>query len=366
MKKILFYSEAWGLGGIERFMLNVFGNLDKRQYEITLFNTYKWSDKNDLELTKSHVKQYVAMSRKADLFIRTIEGARQWNALLKRNSYDDVYVNTMNGFGFLYAAIAKRRGVKTRIVHSHNSTFGGENRGVKSLLNAIGLSLWGNTATARLACSKEAGEYLFPHKQFDIIHNGIEAARFKYRAIDRERIRSRYGIPEDAIVFGNIGRIEPAKNPIFLVNVLKELEFRGQNAYLLLVGDGSLSNAVKNEAEKLSLSDKLIMPGPESDPAAYYSALDYFTLPSFFEGAPIAVIEAITSGVPCLYSEAVEKIDVHSTRQTNVPLKPGVWADKILEGLSSSIDRVKNESYHAIVNSDYTDNNMTTIVEKHL
>ena len=175
----------------------------------------------------------------------------------------------------------------------------------KTIGHNLGRLVLGDSATVRLAVSEDAGRYLFGSKPFEVVNNGIDTKRFRFDSAARLRVREQYGIPKDALLFGSVGRIAEAKNPLFQLRVFAEVLKLEPTAFYLLVGDGDLRYQTKELAEELGIINRVIMPGYTTDPAAIYSALDCFLMPSLYEGLAMVCIEAQCSGCPIICSEAL-------------------------------------------------------------
>lgn len=65
--------------------------------------------------------------------------------------------------------------------------------------------------------------------------------------------------------------------------------------------------AARAQAERLGISDKVLFLGNRGDVWDYYQAMDLFLFPSLYEGLPGTVLEAQTSGLPCLVSDSVTR-----------------------------------------------------------
>lgn len=363
MKKILFYSEGWGLGGIETFIMNAIRELPRDKYQCDVFCTHDWSDAHDEELASLGARRYcVFRGHKPNQLKRLTKSPQEFRKLLRVNKYDVVHICTMNGMGFLYSHVARQEGVPVRIVHSHNSDFGQGHRGIKTVFHNIGKLLWKNTATHLVACSAEAGKYLFDTSPFLLIPNGLDTNRYRYNADARAQLRDELGIPENAVLLGAVGRIAEAKQPLFQVDILKELRHSGVNAYLLLVGSGPLESSVREHAEKQGLTDYVRLPGSASDPAGYYSTLDVFTMPSLFEGFGLTILEASSSGLPCFISAKVPNLPYPLEQVQRVQSNNAQeWASAIPKMLVQGENKLREHAADEINNAGY---GVETMVKK--
>lgn len=234
-----------------------------------------------------------------------------------------VHIHGNNNLCFLYAEKARRSGVPVRIVHSHNSSLG-DNGLIKVAMNRF-LARYKGSATDLVACSKEAGDWLFENRPYEIIRNGIDVNRFKYSEHNRLEVRKKWGIPSSAFVIGHVGTGVPVKNACFIIDVFDKMRADKLDVHLLLIGTGDEIEKVKNRA-KQSESERIHFVGTVGDIYRYYSAMDAFMLPSFYEGLPICLIEAQTNGLPCLVSDTVSPEAALSPSFNRISLKKSTSA----------------------------------------
>lgn len=348
-RRVLCYAEAWGQGGIETFLMNLFRRCQGNGFAFTLYSCWEWNDGFDAMLETLGIDRYTVFPDcKPGQLRRLREGSAAFGELVDEIKPDAVYVNTMNGMGFLYSAIAKGRGVPVRVVHSHNSAFGSGQAAAKAAMHSFGKVVLGGSATARLACSSDAGRYLFGSRPFETVNNGIDTARFIYDPDARDEVRERFGIPQDAPLVGGIGRITEVKNPLFQLKVFSEILRIEPDAWYLMAGDGDMRGEVAALADELGIGKRVVMPGYLPDPAPVYSALDCFLMPSLFEGLAIVCIEAQCTGCAILCSEALPP-EAHVTdAEALLPLSAGeqAWAKKAVEAARARRDRA---AYAALV-----------------
>jgi glycosyltransferase involved in cell wall biosynthesis/predicted O-methyltransferase YrrM len=163
-------------------------------------------------------------------------------------------------------------------------------------------------ARAVIAVCKENLDLL--HKGFRlppdkglVIHYGRPDAFFAPRNTEtRGRIRREFNIPADAVLCLTIGRLEFVKGHELIVNAMRSLMDRPawSNLYFAWLGNGSMEEKLKADLEELGVSDRVIMPGRRWDVVDWLDASDIFILPSYCEGMPISVMEAMAKGLPCM------------------------------------------------------------------
>lgn len=218
------------------------------------------------------------------------------------SEYDIVHCQMPNS-AFCVLRDAKHAGVKHRILHSHlnNSSDQFLHRLRNAPLNAIGKMY----ATDRLACSEDAGKFLFGSKPFTVIRNGIPIEQFAYDTGINSELRAEYGIPTDAPVIGCVGRMVKQKNYPFAVKVFAQFLRKRPDAKLVFIGDGTDRAELEQAIHDEGVTSSVLLLGVREDINRLYSMLDVFFMPSLYEGLPVSCVEAQASGLPCVYSTDV-------------------------------------------------------------
>ena len=128
-------------------------------------------------------------------------------------------------------------------------------------------------------------------------------------------------IQKEDLVIGHIGRFTDAKNHPFIIDVFSEIIKINPQAILVLVGDGSTIKSIKDKANALNISDKVIFTGLRKDTSNLMSAIDFFIFPSKFEGFPVTLVEAQCSDLPCFVSDTISPEVIISDKVKFLSLK---------------------------------------------
>jgi glycosyltransferase involved in cell wall biosynthesis len=128
------------------------------------------------------------------------------------------------------------------------------------------------------------------------IANGIALERFHPDAAHRARLREELGIPHGAWVMGTVGRLAPEKNQALLLRAAAPL--LSASSHLVLAGDGPLRPALEALADELRIRPFTHFLGARGDVPRVLCALDAFALTSDSEGLPLAIPEAMATGLP--------------------------------------------------------------------
>jgi len=134
----------------------------------------------------------------------------------------------------------------------------------------------------------------------DVIHNGIDFEQLA-RNVDPDRVRevrARLRIPPDAPIVGSAFRMSEEKRPLLWVEVAAEVARRDRRTHFVVYGDGPMRADMLRLAQRLGIADRFHLPGPESELASCYKAMNVAMLTSRHEGLPNVLLEAQSLGVP--------------------------------------------------------------------
>jgi len=122
-----------------------------------------------------------------------------------------------------------------------------------------------------------------------VVHNGLPEQRPDFIGIDR----SMYGLSDNDIVIGVASRLDPVKGLPFLLAAFSRLVAMFPEAKLVMVGDGSCSENLKDQCRKLGVSNSIFFVGYQDNVEAWLELFDIFALPSLAEYHSIALLEGM-------------------------------------------------------------------------
>jgi glycosyltransferase involved in cell wall biosynthesis len=333
--KVLIIGMNKTIGGVEKIMLSYIRHIDKRKISFEFINIYNKICFQD-ELEKLGCKIYNTPNDKKSPFAYFFVLLN----LLRHESYSVIHVNMNSAANIVSLLAAKIAGCKHIIAHSHNTDFPPSL--IRKNLHIINKHFLKLLATEYFACSKAAGNYLFGSGvNFVLIKNAINVDNFVFNKNTREMTRTMLGISDGTSLIGHIGRFEEQKNHEFLLSVFRAVLRKQEQVRLLLVGEGSLEQKIKNMAAVMDIIDKIIFYGTTDTPQDLYSAMDVFLLPSLYEGLGVVGMEAQCSGLPVVASSAIPQEMRVSELATLIDLNDSldVWAEAVLSGLLKSRER---------------------------
>ena len=129
---------------------------------------------------------------------------------------------------------------------------------------------------------------------------GIDLSRFDNVQVDRTAKRKEIGVPEDAFLLASVGEISVRKNHQIIVKTMKEIH--NEKIHYAIVGNGALLPKMKDFVEECGLSDRVHFLGYRGDIPEIYKVADVCCLPSIHEGLPVALMEGMATGLPCITS----------------------------------------------------------------
>lgn len=130
-----------------------------------------------------------------------------------------------------------------------------------------------------------------------MIHGaGVEVGQS--RECDREAVRASIGLPSDAVAVVSAGILNKNKNNRVVIEALPLVE--NKNLYYVVCGEGEEEAGLRALAERLGVADRVLFLGFRTDMKQIMLACDIFAMPSFREGVPRALLEAMDLGLPCI------------------------------------------------------------------
>lgn len=170
--------------------------------------------------------------------------------------------------------------------------------------------------------------------KISIIRNCVDTQRYKGK-IDRQAARENLGFTEKDKVGVVVATFKRQKGHRYLIEAVSNLVQTHPEFHVLFVGDGELRSEMERLVDNLSLKRTVHFLGTRSDIPSILAASDMFILPSLWEGLPMALIEAMASGLP------VVATNVSGTCEVMVDGKSGILVDPGNNGaLTSAIEKL--------------------------
>ena len=324
-------------GGLETMLMNYYRHVDRERVQFDFLEHRKEHSAYDDEIESLGGKIY--------RLPRLVPWSKSYLSALNQffdehPGYKIVHVH-QDCLSSVILKAAAQHDIPVRIAHSHNAN---QNKNLK-----YPIKLWyrhsiPQYATNLFACGKDAGDWMFNGAPYQIVNNAIDAVAYAYDPEKRIEMRQKLGL-RDELVVGHVGRFNPQKNHLFLLDIFAVLLKKEPNAALLLVGGGEDMPKIQAKAQTLGIEEHVRFLGIRSDVADLMQAMDVFVFPSLYEGLPVTMVEAQAAGLPCLISDKVPSECILTDALVDIlPLlaEPEIWAEKILE--KQSIPRIDHRT----------------------
>lgn len=206
-------------------------------------------------------------------------------------------------------------------------------------------------ASRRVLCVSQAAAdqfSTFPLRQrTQVLYDGVDPSRIAY-PLGRAFARQSFGLPDDALIIGTMGYLNPRKGADVLIEALALLKTRHRGTIVALVagepypGHEAYVERLHARVRELNLTGDVIFTGFLNDVARFYAAIDLFALPTHEpEGFPTTLMEAAAAGLPAIGTTpggACEVITDGVTGALIAPGSPSAFAEATL-ALASDADK---------------------------
>jgi glycosyltransferase involved in cell wall biosynthesis len=156
--------------------------------------------------------------------------------------------------------------------------------------------------TASTQLRNQAVSVGIPANKVRAILNGCDSTVF--RPLDRDQVRILYDISPSVSVVLFVGRLESSKGVFELLRAARDLLHTGLNLLLVYVGEGTARALLESEVAALGMANQVRFTGVCDSVAIvqWLAAANLFALPSYAEGCPNVVLEALSCGRPIVAS----------------------------------------------------------------
>ena len=284
-------------GGMENGVINVTNGLPPEKYRVSicaLDSSETFSDRIRLPGFESHLLPKRGERIDWPLIFRLARQLRKMDA--------DV-VHSHNWGSFIYAVLAAKL-ARVPVIHGEHgknpSEVGGDGALKSWMKRTLGHRVR-RVVTVSQAIAAEWEALGISRSRIRSIPNGVDVERFRPRS-DAAVQRRRFGLPEDGILIGSVGRLDTLKNYSIAIKALT-LTRMERICRLVLLGEGLEAENLALQARELGISDRVFLLGRRPDPEHFLAALDIFVLPSKIEGMSNVVLEAMASGLPVVCAD---------------------------------------------------------------
>ncbi len=295
--RTLFLIPSVNSGGIEMFLLRFLQTKGDKLNSTIIIRNNKEGDLLD-EYSRLNVRIiFIPLS-----YFNPIRWMRYYK-LFRSGAYHTVCDFNAN-FAGITMTIARMAKINRRITFYRQGSNHFKKTILKRIYNYLINKLVYFNSTVILANSKAGMDFFFPYRRADVIrfkvlYNGVDFNRVNV-AVDKNKVRTEVGIPEDSFVIGHVGRADISKNHQTILEVAANIIKYYPNAYLILCGNGT--ERLQDLVREQEILNNIRFLGFRSDVYRIMKIFDVFYFPSLTEGQPNALLEAMALGIPVVAS----------------------------------------------------------------
>ncbi|GAA4841813.1 glycosyltransferase [Kitasatospora terrestris] len=307
-RRVLWLAKGLGRGGAEQLLVNCARNADTSRYEFEVAYVLPHKDALVPALEAAGVRTHCLGAAPGALWPWRLR------SLLAERRYDLVHSHMP------VPAVAARlltlgpRGA--RLVHTEHNVWERYRTPTR----------WANALTYRrndavIAVSHAVAGTIGRRRPGDwvtVVHHGPDLAGAPEGPAARSAAREALGLPQDAVVIGTVGNLTAKKDQATLLAAFAQLRREHPSAALVLIGAGPLEQQLRSQA-----GESVVFAGSRPDVPALLPGLDVFTLSSRAEGLPVALMEAMTSGLPSVVTRVGGMPEVLDDGEQGYLVPPG-------------------------------------------
>jgi glycosyltransferase involved in cell wall biosynthesis len=182
----------------------------------------------------------------------------------------------------------------------------------------------------------------FPSDLMETVYNGVDAEALA--AAPEAGLLEALGLSPDALVLGHVGRLAPVKGQRELIQALGRLRRQHPRLHAVLIGEdletgGAFRLELEQLAASLGLEDLVHFAGFRPDAAAALREVDALVLPSWIEGLPLTVLEAMAHGRPVVATAVGGTPEAVVDGETGLLVPP-----RDVDALTSALDRLLSDA----------------------
>jgi glycosyltransferase involved in cell wall biosynthesis len=290
--RVRYLIKGLGPGGAEQLLVAAVSVHDRAAFTFDVEYLLPWKDALVDPLRERGVGSFC-------LGVRT-EYDLRWAARLRRRLVSDP-VDVLHVHSPYPAAIARivcmtlPRRLRPRIVYTLHNTWRSFRLPTR-VLNAVTMPLDAHD----FVVSREAQESIWSplRSRSEVVVHGIVIDEVRAEREHRDAMRHEFGIDAGTVVIGTVANLRVNKDWPNLLAAARRVIDRGLPVQFLLVGQGPLEQEMRALAEHLDLGAHVRLLGHREDAVRVMAACDVFVLASYYEGLPVALMEAFALALP--------------------------------------------------------------------
>jgi glycosyltransferase involved in cell wall biosynthesis len=301
MIKVLELIDGGFLGGGQVHILSIAENIDKTKYDITI--AAKGGQKFEVQVINngySFVNLNLPKLFRKKYLYPLIELCREEN-------FD--IIHSHGGVAGLYARMLKKQMPEIKIIHTiHGIHYVNSKNLIRKYTSGVIEQYLTKYTDVTICVSNADLERAVNLKIADrnksvVIYNGINIGKYSGDKVKSDLLTLKFDLSGLNFVIGNISRFDEQKNQKLIIRAAARLLKIYPELKFVFVGDGEQLFYAQTLAKHYNIQRSLFFEGERENQTDYYSIFDIFVFPTFWEGMPYVLLEAMASGVPVICSD---------------------------------------------------------------
>jgi len=268
-----------------------------------------------------------------------LEAYRQLKGIIDSNEYDIIHCHTP--VGGVLARLAARHARKngTKVIYTAHGFHFYKGAPIKDWLMFYPVEkFFARYTDVLITINREDYAVARKFKAKKVVYVpgvGVDVDKFARSAVDRSEKRKQLGIPEDTFVLLSVGELIKRKNHETVIRTMER--FKSKNVVYLICGQGELDSYLQGRIDELGVNVRML--GFRKDIGELLAASDLFIFPSYQEGLPVALMEAMAAGKPVVCTSIRGNTDLIEEGAGGFLVEP-----EDIEGFAKAINRLAGSS----------------------
>jgi len=301
MIKVLELIDSGFLGGGQIHVLSIAENIDKSEFDLTI--AAKGGKKFEAVVIKAGIPFQ-------DFYMPKLLRKKYLNPLINYCRQEKInIVHSHGGVAGFYGGMIKKYLPEIKTVHSIHGIHYVNSKNLIRKFTSGAIEQYILKYTDTTICSsysdieKACRMGIADINNSVLINNGINVSKYSEIDSKSELLSLKFDLSDMNFVVGNISRFDEQKNQKLIIKAAARLLKKYPEMKFVFVGDGEQLFSAQSLAKHYGIQHNLYFEGERENLLDYYSVFDAFVFPTFWEGMPYVLLEAMASHVPVICSD---------------------------------------------------------------
>lgn len=296
--KVIHVLPDLGFGGGQKLVVDLLLNQNKEKFEISLISLYPSLNNHYTNLLEKNGVRVFYLSKKRGLDLKLIS---KINKIFRDQKPDIINTHLFCIKYTIFPSLFNKVKVNYHTVHNIAEK---EAQLFDKIIQYILFKLKIVIPVAISTQIQSSIKSYYHLKQVPLIYNGVDTNKINCK-------KKYNNIPLKIV---NVSRFEEQKNHLFMLNIAKELKFKGIDFQMDLIGDGYLRTQIEEYIKFNELESHVKLLGVKQNVGELLKEYDLFLMTSIYEGLPLVILEAMVAGLVIVSSDVGGISDVIKDR----------------------------------------------------